>query len=32
MTIEELQSQNKEATKQSERQQPANNEDDNFIF
>ena len=32
MTIEELQSQNKEATKQSERQQPANDEDDNFIF
>ena len=32
MTIEELQSQNKEATKQSERHQPANNEDDNFIF
>ena len=32
MTIEELQSQNKDATKQNERQQPANNEDDNFIF
>ena len=32
MTIEELQNQNKEATKQSERQQSANNEDDNFIF